>query len=169
MQIWHVEMWIIAIIKSNCKKIHNQKNMLNCSLVARQLWCWIPQWRYDWWTLMKCVFKVLIYHPPETQHFIIIWRCCIRTWMLWGVCSPQKWKYEHSGMVDFVNFCCRWLGNHPFYQCQLKDSCRPCQRLYRSFSSIIIAPNTSSLKINLYLGIACWRRICAGHRIFYGT
>ncbi len=27
------------------KRIHNQKNMLNRSLIARQLWCWVPQWR----------------------------------------------------------------------------------------------------------------------------
>ncbi len=27
------------------KRIHNQKNMLNRSLFARQLWCWVPQWR----------------------------------------------------------------------------------------------------------------------------
>jgi hypothetical protein len=40
-----------------------------------------------------------------------------------GVCSPQKWKHEHSGMIDFATFCCRWLDNHPFYLCQLKDSC----------------------------------------------
>ena len=46
LQIWHIKMRIIAIIKSNCKKIiHNQKNMLNRSLVARQLWRWVPQCR----------------------------------------------------------------------------------------------------------------------------
>ncbi len=45
-QIWHIKVWIIAIIKSGCKKrIHNQKNILNHSLIARQLWCWVPQWR----------------------------------------------------------------------------------------------------------------------------
>ncbi len=27
------------------KRIHNQKNMLNCSFIARKLWCWVPQWR----------------------------------------------------------------------------------------------------------------------------
>ncbi len=84
MQIWHVKMWIIAIIKSYCKKLHNQKNMLNRSLVAHQLWCWVPQWRYELETLRKCVCKVVIYHPPETQQFIMIWRCCSRPWMLWG-------------------------------------------------------------------------------------
>ncbi len=64
------------------KKIHNQKNMMNHSLVAQQLWCWVPQRRYDLGTLMKCVCKALIYHPPETQHFIMIRRYCSRLWML---------------------------------------------------------------------------------------
>ncbi len=38
---------------------------------------------------------------------------------------------------------------------------KPCKRL--------ITPNASSPKINLYLRIVRWQRICAGHRRFYGT
>ncbi len=37
----------------------------------------------------------------------------------------------------------------------------PCNRF--------INPNASSPKIDLYLSIVRWRRICIGHRIFYGT
>ena len=89
MQIWHVKNVNHCDYKVLLqKRIHNQKNM-NHSLVARQLWCWVPQWRYDLGTLMKCVCKVIIYHRPETQHFIMVWRCCSRSWMLRGS-APHK-------------------------------------------------------------------------------
>jgi hypothetical protein len=38
-----------------------------------------------------------------------------------------------------------------------------------SLVSVFINPNASSPKIELYLGIVRWRRICSGHLIFYGT
>ncbi len=38
-----------------------------------------------------------------------------------------------------------------------------------SLVSIFINPNASSPKNDIYLGIVRWRRICSGHRIFYGT
>ncbi len=38
-----------------------------------------------------------------------------------------------------------------------------------SFLTVFINPNASSPKIDLYLGIVCWRRICSGHRFFCGT
>ena len=38
-----------------------------------------------------------------------------------------------------------------------------------SLVTVFINPNASSPKIDLYLGIVRWRRICSGHRIFYGT
>ncbi len=38
-----------------------------------------------------------------------------------------------------------------------------------SLVSVFIAPNASSLKINLCLGIVRWRKICAWHRISFGT
>ncbi len=34
---------------------------------------------------MKCVGKVLIYHPPKFQLSSMIWHCCSLAWMLWGV------------------------------------------------------------------------------------
>ncbi len=65
---------------------------LNHSLVFRQLWYWVPQWRYDLGTLMKCVCKVLIYHhdAPETQNFIMNWHGCSRPWMLWGSACQEN-------------------------------------------------------------------------------
>ena len=66
----------------------------------RELWCWVPQQRYDLETLMKCVCKVLIYYPPKTQHPIMIWRCCSRSWILWG-CALHEVKHKHSWMNDF--------------------------------------------------------------------
>ena len=38
-----------------------------------------------------------------------------------------------------------------------------------SLVTVFITPNASSPKIDLYLSIVRWRRICSGHRIFYGT
>ncbi len=78
------------------KRIHNQKNMLNRNLIARQLWCWVPQRRLDLATRMKCVCKVLIYHPPKTQHFIMIWRCCSRPWMLWGSTKAKRLTFRND-------------------------------------------------------------------------
>ncbi len=37
-----------------------------------------------------------------------------------------------------------------------------------SIVSVFIAPNASSPKVDLCLGIVLWRRIFTGHRIFYG-
>ncbi len=100
MQIWYVKMmWIIAmIIKSNCKKeFTTRKTCWLGSLIARQLWCWVPQRRLDLATLMKCVCKVLIYHPTKTQHFIMIWRCCSRPWMLLGSAPKVKtWTLKND-------------------------------------------------------------------------
>ena len=82
--------------------ILNSENIMRpCCLwnAPRELWCWVPQWRYDLETLMKCVHKVLIYHPPKTQHSTMIWRCCSRSWMLWG-CAWHEVKHKHSGMND---------------------------------------------------------------------
>jgi hypothetical protein len=85
----------------------------------------------------------------QVQHFIMIWRRV-------GVCSPQKWKRQCSRMIDFATFCCRWLGNHSFHRCQLKDSCD------QAFFSVFIPLNSSSLKIDLHLGFANRQRISAG-------
>ncbi len=62
-------MRIIAIIKSNCKKNSQPEKHVDRNLVARQLCCWVPQRRQDLAALMKCVCKVLIYHP---SNFIMI-------------------------------------------------------------------------------------------------
>ena len=56
--------------------------MLECVVAARQLWCWLQHWRYDLWTLMKCVCKVSIYHPPKNQHAIMILHYCSLPWIL---------------------------------------------------------------------------------------
>ncbi len=63
------------------------------------------------------------------------------------VCSQQKWKHEHSGMIDLATFCCRWLGNHSFHWCQLKDSCD--QAFSVSLSLWILPPlkSTSTLAL----------------------
>ena len=74
--------------------------MLYVLYAPRELWCWVPQQRYDLETLMKCVCKVLIYYPPKTQHPIMIWRCCSRSWILWG-CALHEVKHKHSWMNDF--------------------------------------------------------------------
>ena len=49
---------------------------------------------------MNCVCKVLIYYPPKTEHPIMIWRCCSRSWILWG-CALHEVKHKHSWMNDF--------------------------------------------------------------------
>ncbi len=80
------------------KKLQYQ-NMLVWVVAACQLWRWFPHWRCDLGTLMKCVCKVLIYHPPKNRHSIMIWRCCSRPWMLWG--SAPKWKHKLSGRIGW--------------------------------------------------------------------
>ncbi len=117
LQNWHVKLRFIAIIKSLLpKKMHNQKNMLNHSLVAFQLWCCIPQscWIYDLGSLIKCVqgFDLSSTRNSAFHHDLALLQQAINAV---GVCSPQKWEHEHSGVIDSATFCCRWLGNHPFY------------------------------------------------------
>ncbi len=95
-----------------------KQSQFGCSPSWRQLWCWAPQWRYDLRTLMKWVCKVLIYHLPKTQHFIMIYCCCNRpwTWMLLGSAphksentNTQEWlilpPFVVSGLViiHFIN------------------------------------------------------------------
>ena len=64
--------------KKNC----NTENMLECVVAACQLWCWVQHWRYDLGSLMKCVCKVSIYHPPKNQHIIMLLHNCSLPWIL---------------------------------------------------------------------------------------
>ena len=56
--------------------------MLECVVAACQLWCWVQHWRYDLGSLMKCVCKVSIYHPPKNQHIIMLLHNCSLPWIL---------------------------------------------------------------------------------------
>ena len=96
--------------------------MLKWVVAARQLWCRVPQWRYDLGTLMKHDCKVLIYHPPKTQHSIMIPRCCSWPWMLWGstpqeseMINTQGWFIGHNGSISNTRMvlekCVNWLQN----------------------------------------------------------
>ena len=58
--------------------------MLESVVATRQLWRWVPPWRYGLESLMKCVRNVLICNLPKTQFSIMIWLCCSRPWILWG-------------------------------------------------------------------------------------
>jgi hypothetical protein len=72
-------------MKLNCKKRNcKTENMLECVVAARQLWCWVQHWSYDFKTLMKCVCKVSIYHPlaQKNQHFIMLLHYCCLPWIL---------------------------------------------------------------------------------------
>ncbi len=78
--------------------------MLKCVVAARQLWCWVQHWRYDLGTLMKCVCKVSIYHPPKNQHAICSHHdsALLQPAMNTGeIYSPRKWKHKH-----FVTIAC---------------------------------------------------------------
>ncbi len=111
---------------------------------------------------MKCVCKVLIYHPPKTQHFIIIWRCCSRPWMLWGSAphkreniKSQEWlilpPFVVGGLVIIHSIDANWrIRVIKLFQC-----------LYRSKFFL--------LKIDLHLGFAhrqTWRILAGGIRCF---
>jgi hypothetical protein len=128
MQIWHVKMWIIEIMKSNCKNKFTTRKT-----------CWFAVW----------LFANSGADSHNEDYFQKIWlgnsyEMCLQGRNLSstrnsaihhdlallqqamnavGVCSPQKWKHEHSGMVYLATFCCRWLDNYQFYLFQLKDSC----------------------------------------------
>jgi len=77
-KIWNIAVYEVELQKKNC----NTENMLECVVAARQLWCWLQHWRYDLGTLMKCVCKVSIYHPPKNQHTIMILHNCSLPWIL---------------------------------------------------------------------------------------
>ena len=118
LRIWDINCRNIAVYV-----VELQKRKLWTSVVAaRQLWCWVPQWRYDLGTLIKCVCKALIYHPPKSQHSIMIWHCCSRLWMLWGS-APQEsenvttlgWLIGHNWSIYNIRMvlekCMNWLQN----------------------------------------------------------
>ena len=71
---------------------------------------------------MKHDCKVLIYHPPKTQHSVIIPRCCSWPWMLWGstpqeseMINTQGWFIGHNGSISNTRMalekCVNWLQN----------------------------------------------------------
>ena len=60
--------------KENC----NPETMLEPVVATRQLWRWVPPWRYGLGLLMRHVCNILIYHPAKSQYSIMIWRCCSR-------------------------------------------------------------------------------------------
>jgi hypothetical protein len=47
-------------------------------------------------------------------------------------------------MIDLATFCCRWLGNHSFHRCQLKDSCDQAFSVSESLSLQILPPSKST-------------------------
>jgi hypothetical protein len=87
--------------------------MLRCIVTASKLWCWFQQWRYAFRTLMKCVGKVIIYHPPKFQSSTIIWHCCSLSWMLWGAwihCWKLRWSCQiKTGEACITSGCCEKL------------------------------------------------------------
>ncbi len=120
------KLWFIKLNwkKENCKP----ENMLRRVVTARQHWCWFQQWRYDFRTLMKCVCKVLIYHPPKFQLSSMIWYCCSlagtnftgspfhayrlhKAWSgLYKISLPTKWSFpplssSHTSLKIFF----QWL------------------------------------------------------------
>ena len=125
LHIWDINCRNIAVYVVELQKRKLQpENMLWCVVAARQLWCWLSQRRYDLWTLMKCVCKVLIYHPPKNQHSIMILCCCSRPWMLWGSSHQEsenintlQWLLAHNRSVPNIRMvfekCMNWLQNTP--------------------------------------------------------
>ena len=142
-------------MKLNCQKRKLQPEyMLECVVATRQLWRWVPQWRYDLGSLMKCVCKVLIYHPPKNWHSIMIGRCCSRPWMLWGSApheseniNTQGWLMDHdwrgSNIVMALEWCMKWLQN------TLSSL---------SFASVIwdLHPSPSTCWLEPALSLVCW-------------
>ena len=95
----------MRFIYLNCKKENcYTENMLWPVVAARQLWCWFQNWRYDFGSLMKCVYKVLIYHPAKFQHSTMIWQCCSLSWMLWGLQGVQIHDNFWTSGVNFLFF-----------------------------------------------------------------
>ena len=128
--------------------------MLERVVAARELWCWVPQWRYDLGTLIKCVCKAWIYHPPKSQHSSMIWHCCSRLWMLWGS-APQEsenvttlgWLIGHNWSISNIRMvlekCMNWLQNTPSSS---------------SITSVIweLHPSPSTCWLERALSLICW-------------
>ncbi len=83
------------------------------NVAARQHWRWVLHLRYDLGALMKCVYRLLIYHAPKDWHSIRIQRCCSRPWMRWRrrmdhyskppcTASLNRWPSCTSGSRDIV-------------------------------------------------------------------
>jgi len=149
--IRNIAVYVVELQKKNC----NPENMLERVVAARELWCgWVPQWRYDLGTLMKCVCKALIYHPPKSQHSIMIWHCCSRPWMLWGS-APQEsenvttlgWLIGHNWSLSNIRMvlekCMNWLQNTPSSS---------------SITSVIweLHPSPSTCWLERALSLICW-------------
>ncbi len=75
---------------------------------------------------MKCVCKVLIYYPPKNQHSTMIWRCCSRSWMVWG-CASHEVKHKHSGISTKQDACLYWVVNKA--SCLRHRSCCPWSQI----------------------------------------
>ncbi len=94
--------------------------MLRHVVTTCQLWCWFQQGRYDIRTLMKCVGKVLIYHPPKSQQSTMIWHCYSLSWMLWGAWMhsveiemelPDQFCWSLYNIRMLREMCMNWLQN----------------------------------------------------------
>ncbi len=87
------------------------KHWLRRAITACQLWCWFQQWRYDYRTLLKCVGKVLIYHPPKFQCSTMIWHCYSLSWMLWGACIYSIENLGGVACLILLNLKLAWYQN----------------------------------------------------------
>ena len=86
--------------KENC----NPETMLECVVATRQLWRWVPPWRYGLGLLMKHVCNILIYHPAKSQYSIMIWRCCSRPWMPRGSAPQESENINTQGGISLNVF-----------------------------------------------------------------
>jgi len=121
--------------------------MLECVVAARQLWCWLQHWRYDLGTLMKCVCKVSIYHPPKNQHIIMLLHNCSLPWILRR--SPLQGS-------ENMNTLWRLLANNrsnSYVRMVLEECMDQLQNIlsYLSITSVIcwlhLSPGTCSLAL----------------------
>lgn len=78
--------------------------MLERVVATRQLWRWVPPWRYGLGLLMRHVCNILIYHPAKSQYSIMIWRCCSRPWMQRGSAPQESENINTQGWISLNVF-----------------------------------------------------------------
>ncbi len=154
-QIWHVKMRAIVVVKSNCKMHVEQQFGSSPTLVlspTTKIWLGNSN--------EMCLQGLNLSSTRNSAfHHDLAW--LQQAMNAVGVCFPQKWNMNTQ----------EWLILRSF----VVDGLVIIHYIYANWRIHVIqtfqclsSSKRSSLKIDLYLGVAHRRRISAEHQMFYG-